>query len=560
MSLDAVTWTAVATLVALLAAIVAVVRLYRSSRRVIVFDAWADFSAGEELGDRGKSLADLLLFHIREIQNAHRRSDRELDLRNPYDDIPAFQQELDRELRAAVELHRSSRFVGPVVSLLTALVPTSPARLRGSIHRFGAELRVNVVLENARGAGGTPQWSGTRPRDAEAPDLIQDLAYAIYLSLARASTFTDPGAFRKYTEALSRHLAFGEHGDPAARDAAEGLYREALEREPHNPATLYNLGILHYYCFEHDRNEEAERCFRAAMAAAQGALVAQIHSALANVHSTRYGRFGSGDPQDLEVAVHHAHAALERGDGLDVVLKAVAYAHHQASERDQAEGLRAAADGRLDEGRRLARAAAGHRKLAVTHYRRAIAANPRYYTAHNNLGNLYLELAASTADVAARRALLRAAVALFKETMAIRPAYQHAYDNLANAYYELALLGDAHLFDHAERYYRAAIAVEPGYAEAENDLAMLCLTPQWSGRDEARAQRLHEQALQHAPDPARRRKLQAAFCARRDAGPAEPLPAALDELAADVRRVARRARRRRRLGRLRAAGARIRRA
>lgn len=551
-TLDTLTTPGIASLVGLVAAVVAFARLYIHSRRTIIFDAWADFAPDEGASDRGKSFADLLLFQIREIQNAHRRSGRELDLRNPYDDIPAFQQELDSRLRAAVELQRSSRFVGPAVGLLMAIVPTRPAHLRGSIHRFGDQLRVNVVLENARGSAGTPQWAGIRTThgDDDAPDLVKDLAYAIYLTLARSVAFSHPQAFRHYTEALSAHLAFGERGESAARECAERGYEAALEIEARNPAVLYNLGVLHYYRFEHDHNERAEECLRTAMAAADGALRAQIHSGLANVFSMKYGRFKSGEVADLDKAIYHADEALRIDDRLDVVLKAAGLAHHVYSEASKDFAIAAAETGRDADTRACQRAAVHHRRQAIAHYRQAIAANPRYFTAHNNLGNLYLGLAQTTADRSARRELLQVAVQLFKETMTIRPSYHHAYDNLGNAYYELALLGDEHLFPHAEGYYRDAFTIEPSYAEARNDLAMLYLTLQGTDSDEAR--RLHAEALEHAPDAKRRDALERAFQERRESlcstAPSPPVDADAD---AEVRRLARRARRQRRLKRVR---------
>jgi len=540
-SLDALTVSGIAALVALTVAVIGLAVLYVRSRRSIVFDAWVDFAKDEGEGDRGKSLADLLLYDIREIQNAHQRSGRELDLKNPYDDIPAFQQELDSELKAAVELQRESRFVGPVVALLMALIPTRPARLRGSIHGFGDEIRVNVVLEQARGSsrvGGVPQWTGSAKSSEKLPDVIEDLAYEIYLALAQSAVFVNPKAFRCYTEALSSHLAFGTKHEAAEREGAEGLYDEALELEPRNPAALYNLGVLHYYLFLPDRNQKAEQCFRAAMAAAHGPLRAQIHSGLANVYSTAFHRFKSGEPTDLRAAIYHAEEALRLHDGLDVVLKAAAYAHHQSGEEEQ----RAARDASGDSERtRASRKAAEHCDKAVTYYRRAITVNPRYFTAHNNLGNLFLELAKTTADERTRRELLQSAVALFKDAMTIRPSYHHAYDNLGNAYYELALLGDDYLFGHAARYYRDAFALETGYAEAMNDLAMLYLTPKWTDNDPDEAQRIHREAMANAPDEKRRIELKKAFDGRQESvasGGAKPLPAG-----PDAGRLARRARR-----------------
>jgi len=165
----------------------------------------------------------------------------------------AFQQELDSDLRAAVELQRESRFVGPLVGLLMALIPTRPGRLRGSIHRFGDEIRVNVVLDHARGdrwAGGAPQWTATAGRAEELPELITQFVHEIYLALAHSAAFADAKAFRSYTEALSSHLAYGNLHRADDRLRAERLYEVALAIEPRNPAVLYNLGVLHYYMFE----------------------------------------------------------------------------------------------------------------------------------------------------------------------------------------------------------------------------------------------------------------------------------------------------------------------
>ena len=494
----------VAVALAALTAAVALIRLYASSRRAIVFDAWADFTGGE--GDRGKSLADLLLFQIREIQSAHSRSGGSLDLKNPYDDIPAFQQDLDADLRAAVELQRQSRFVGPIVSLILALMPVRPARLRGSIHRFGDDFVVTVVFERgpARVGSAALQWkTEAKPRAEDLPALIEDLAHQIYLALARSAAFSDAGAFREYTAGLSSHLRYGELGRPEDHRAAEARYKEALRLEPRNPAAAYNLGVLHYYMYDQHRNEEAQECFETGLHAARGALRAQIHSGLANVFSTRYHRFKSGDPEDLTRARDHAEEALRLDDGLDVVLKAAAFAYQQSSE--------AAASG--EEAER-------YRGKAIAYYRRAIAVNPNYYTAHNNLGNLYLELAKKS-ERKGRRELLLSAIDLFKATTAIRPAYQHAYDNLGNAYYELGRLGEPRRFDDAAGYYREALSLDSGYAEARNDLAMLYLTPEWPGRDEDEARRLHEEAIGGLPpDNPRRMAMVKAFEAR--AGGAAP--------------------------------------
>jgi TPR repeat protein len=433
-----------------------------------------------------------------------------------------------------------------VVNLFLALLPIRPTRLRGSIHRFGDDIRVNVVLENAQRHRGTgaPQWTGTAAQVEDLPSMIEDLAYQIYLTLAVSAAFADARAFQKYTKALESHLRYGDLFLDADRRRAESLYEQAIDLESGNPASLYNLGVLNYYMFEEARNRKAEECFRDAMPAAHGGLRAQIHSGLANVYSMRYHRFKSGDDEHLRIAIHHGEEALDLDESLDVVLKAVALAHHQASEAAQSICADALASGEKEQASLQARTAASHRKKAVTYYQKAIDANPSYYTAHNNLGNLYLELAKLSDDQRTRRELLRAAVVLFKETMSIRPSYHHAYDNLGNAYYELALLGEQHLFAYAARSYRDAYRIEPAYAEAINDLAMLYLEPQWPEHSETEAIRLHREALDHIPDEARRCVLSEMFQERREpATSSTPQPT---QATSGAKRIASRARRRRR--------------
>lgn len=526
------------------------VRLYLSSRHAVVFDSWADHATHDDQPHRGESLADLLLFRIREIQHAHRESGASLDLTDPHDDIPAFQQELDATLRSAVDLQREDRFVGPAVSLMLALMPIQAPRLRGSLHRYGRELRVTVVLENARKAttDGVTQWSGTSASVEDLPALVEELAFAVYLALAGSATFGNAHAFRLYTDALRLHLSYGETRDEASRTRAEALYEEALALEPENPAVLYNLGVLHYYMYEESRNAQAETCFLRALPRATGSLKAQVHSGLANACTMRYHRFGSGSADDLARALHHGSAALRLDNRLDVVLKAAAFAHQQAGQAHGDASGGKDADSAAPGHREVA---AGHRVRAVELYEMALATNSRYYTARNNLGNLYLELAreASDEDAGAREVLLRESIDLFLQTIATRPAYHHAYDNLGNAYRELAPVAGWDLLDEAERAYRTALRLKPDYAEAKNDLASLFLVSDWPKYDPEEADRLHRSAVADVVEPNRRLLLEKAFAAH----PEGLTPrAAVNGSPPETRLLVRRLARRQRRGRVRA--------
>jgi tetratricopeptide (TPR) repeat protein len=124
---------------------------------------------------------------------------------------------------------------------------------------------------------------------------------------------------------------------------------------------------------------------------------------------------------------------------------------------------------------------------AISEYKKALAINPNYYKAHNNLGVAY-----------ARKGRLDEAISEYKKTLAIKPSFVEAYNNLGVAYarkgrldeaiseYKRVLilkpryaetyynLGNAYdkmnSFDKAIAKYKRALILNPQYADAHNNL------------------------------------------------------------------------------------------
>jgi tetratricopeptide (TPR) repeat protein len=479
------------------------VLLYWRSRKEIVFEAWINMADSKD-SDLGRSVADLLLFKLRFIKSIHEQSARNIDTWQPGQDMPAFRQGLDEDIKllGSVELGKYGSVLGGVVAILFRLVPMilRPARLRGSIHKYGDQVRLLATLElggrrrlNSRSCFLWEALGDDRASDY-LPETIEGLAYRIYLDLTSEDLFKSWEAFRVYTMGLSHYLVWVDLQREVDADHAEKSYRQALLLEPNNPAVQYNLALLKYFQYRQADNEQAIMLFRNALNAPQNRLQAFAHSGLANSLLAQFNRFDVRDTQLLMDAVYHGRVAIAMDPKLDSAHKSYAYACHQFSESHP---------GATRAERAL------NRNLAILHYRKACELNPRHFIAHNNLGNLYLGWAQLTDNTTVRRKLLKQAIRECQAALKILPSYVFAHDNLANAHLGLGQ------FTKAAESYRDALQYKPDYPEAKNDYAMLHLEPGYEQHDLERAFLLHREALRDVPESeAQRRKLCRQFTER----------------------------------------------
>jgi tetratricopeptide (TPR) repeat protein len=395
-----------------------------------------------------------------------------------------------------------------------------PARLRGSIHKFGDQVRLLATLELSGGrkfrSSSCFLWEALETESApeRLPEIVEGLAYRIYLDLTAEDFFKSWEAFRAYTMGLSHYLLWMDLQRSADTEQAEKHYQQALLLEPNNPVVQYNLALLKYFRFRQADNEQAIKLFRAALNAPQTRLKAHAHGGLASALLSEFHRFNIREPQLVTDAVYHGRMAIGLDEELDGAHKAYAYACHQLS------------DVYADAAKPDRRNQEKNRELAIMHYRKACQLNPRHYIAHNNLGNLYLEWAQRTKEDAARRDLFARAIRECEAALRINPAYVFAHDNLANAHYGLGELSKA------AASYRDALEYKPDYPEAKNDYAMLHLEPGFDEHDLERAFALHRDALNDVPgSESQRRKLCKQFSARlKTKARAEELAAYTDPL------------------------------
>ena len=322
--------------------------------------------------------------------------------------------------------------------------------------------------------------------DEKVPEAVEELAFRIYLDLTREEIFKSWAGFRAYTNGLASYLSYVDLQRPADYQQAKIHYSEALELEPNNPAIRYSMGVLEYYQWDVDRNNEAIKNFQDAVAASQTHLRSYAHSGLANALLQKYSRYNIRDPRLLEDAVYHAQRAVEIDPELDMSNRALAFAYHQLSE-SQATSTDPA----------VRRLSATNRELAIQHYTRAFELNEQNYAAHNNLANLYLEWGTREAAEDKVRSVknLRRAIQECEATLVINPQYFLAFDNLGNAHLELGEL------EKAADSYKTALRYKPDYPEGTNDLGAIHLNKTFPGRNVPDALRYHQDALLLLPKP-----------------------------------------------------------
>jgi tetratricopeptide (TPR) repeat protein len=508
-------------LIIVLLVFLTIAALFFRLRKSILFDPWANQSDDHGL-DLGRSLADLLLFGVRDIHGVHNRAPQ-AGLWNSYHDVPVFRYELDNEVQlvASAQLERDSALVANLISIFFRLVPLvfQPARVRGSIHRFGEVVCIYVALEDYRKRNGRRTQKLSRVWNVEihnpGPDsyrrAVERLAHALYLELAGAGLFKSVEGFQAYTQGLERHLSFIDFREREDAVQAESLYQRASLADPDCAATQYNLAVLKYTSYTPDGNHSAAKLFRKVISTEDSRLRAEAESGLANCLCQSFHRYKTGDADALYDALTYARRAVKHARSLDSAHKALAFTCHELSEHLRKQRLERP-EGRLTARRpgRRQRRSGHYRRRAVWHYWRATRENPRHYVAYNNWGNLYLNWAQGVrgAGVLAglRRARrLRLARSKFEKAISIQPAYHHAHDNLGNAY------AAEQRYAEAERSYETALEFQPGYVEARNDLAILHLSRLDGAQNPSRGWREHLAALRPLKSE---RERQADLCAK----------------------------------------------
>ncbi|WP_321800222.1 tetratricopeptide repeat-containing glycosyltransferase family protein [Burkholderia sp. BCC1988] len=279
------------------------------------------------------------------------------------------------------------------------------------------------------------------------------------------------------------YAAVAEHR-AGALDAAERLYRRALERAPDHAEALNNLGVL----LEGTRDiRHAEACYRRALSLMPGYVDAHCNLGLM-LHAA--GRVQEAEACYVEALMYDPECAIAHSR-LGVLL-------HLTGRRADAEPhlRRALACDPNDATTHAALGAVLHQELryqeAEVCYRQAVTVQPGCMDAHLNLGVLLHETGR-----------IEEAERCFYRTLELNAEHCGAYGNLGNLLYAQQrfgeaercylgvlertpdsiealnnmgrLLHDAGRYDDAERYLRRALELDPSRSPTAFNLALLLL-------------------------------------------------------------------------------------
>lgn len=522
-SLNDLPWADIGTLTLVLAVVpVALVGRWvyvsRYLRRQLFFEPWLNLSGDSDL-DLGASLSEILYFELQSLHKLLQRARNDRGLWNERSLLPVLERLSDGEPNFLRDVDLLG-LPGGFRRLLQFV--TRPQRMRGSIHQFGKDVRLQVVLEGV-GQNDRQGWSRTvSTADLGAiPAAVSLIVHEIVIDLGNVAAFKSAEGFIKFTQGLREHLSYNElHGRTECRVRAKAFYREAIGAEGGNPLASYALAELLYSEYEESPNKEAILSYQEALQSDAPELRSRAFRGLADAYCQTVHRHRRGGPESLEEAKRYAEFALEECQSQDngkrsrswflehapwaqitkqdfsseatrheaTVRKALAFAIQMTAvklktgQKDESD----ADESQFDEARI---------EKAMETYKGALGLDDAFVTAYNNLAYLYLERAKRSKDrshkatdskiaiqrLEAAQADLESAKEYCAKAIETDRTYAFAYDNLGNVWFELACLNFEDParavadFQEAEDSFRKATAFKSDYGAALNDRAKLHL-------------------------------------------------------------------------------------
>ncbi|HYJ68172.1 MAG TPA: hypothetical protein VEX15_11000 [Nocardioidaceae bacterium] len=354
--------------------------------------------------------------------------------------------------------------------------------VRGSLYRLGAAARLSsqFTFTRHRSLGGrTSKVRVTRTlvvqrraleTDGQLLDMVDDLAFGI----ARERMTLEAGtsiwaAYSSFLDGYADNLRFLRTGDIASRDRSLDLYLSAVAIDQNYHLAAYNAACLLYNKYRESENAKAIELFRIAAASEEPILRALALAGLTMAYAQNVHRYGLGGGPWVERAELASQQAIGLRPDLEETKFARAWAHQLADNVD-------AAISEYSSIGSLTGDSLSERQI------KSFAANNQAFLMITKKG-----------DLAGAKALLERVVDLYPNKM--------VYANLA----EIARRdGD---LDTALNYYAKARTLDPLYANAHNETALIYLAKAHDELDPQRqaglfktAEEWHARALGVVPE------------------------------------------------------------
>ncbi|MDC4227313.1 MAG: tetratricopeptide repeat protein [Candidatus Manganitrophus sp.] len=276
--------------------------------------------------------------------------------------------------------------------------------IRGGIDQVGDTVRLSTTLTTDRDGPTTMVLVRLIERPDQLLELIDDMAFEIVKRrwglVSEAKTWR---GYRAFMEGYTHHIRYIRTGNTAEREAAIDKYRQSVTIEPGYALAHYNLGTLLYNRFTATDNDRAIEHLRKAVEASEATLKALSLGVLSRAYCQQVHRYGHEKMPWMAWAEEASAMAVQLGPDLEETWLAHGFALQflgKPREAIEAYWRVMALPGDSPEELRLKSSAENNRayiamtefndlKEAEVLFKHALALDPHNKFSYANLGEIY---------------------------------------------------------------------------------------------------------------------------------------------------------------------------
>jgi tetratricopeptide (TPR) repeat protein len=276
--------------------------------------------------------------------------------------------------------------------------------IRGGIDQAGGTVRLSTTLTTDRGGPATMVLVRSIDRPDQLLELVDDMAFEIvkrrWRLVSEAKTWR---GYRAFMDGYIHHILYIRSGNTVEREAAIEKYRQSVAIEPGYALAHYNLGTLLYNRFTATDNDRAIEHLRKAAEASEATLKALSLGVLSRAYCQQVHRYGHEKMPWMAWAEEASGMAVQLGPDLEETWLAHGFTLQllgKPREAIEAYWRVMALPGDSPEELRLKSSAENNRayiamtefndlKEAEVLFKHALALDPHNKFAYANLGEIY---------------------------------------------------------------------------------------------------------------------------------------------------------------------------
>jgi|GEM_PF-5581840 len=317
--------------------------------------------------------------------------------------------------------------------------------IQGGIDQVGTTVRFSTTLTTDPGKPTTMVLVRSIERPDQLFDLVDDMAFEIVKRrwglVSEANTWR---GYRIFIDGYTHHIRYIRNGNTAEREAAIERYQQSVTIEPDYALAHYNLGTLLYNRFTATDNDRAITHLRKAVDASEGTLKALALGVLTRAYCQQVHRYGhekmpwmswaeEASERAVQLDSNLEEAWLARGFALQFLGKPreaiEAYWRVMSLPGDSPEELRFKSSAENNRAY-IAMTEFNDLKEAEVLFKHALALDPHNKFCYANLGEIYK-----------RQKNYSAALVAFEQAIRLDPRYINGTNELGMLY--IAMAADA---------------------------------------------------------------------------------------------------------------------